>query len=63
LKDLLVKDGEFKMSERIEFLREALHEAIDKGDIDDILKASIELDIEIAEAMLMLYTPNKVIYG
>jgi hypothetical protein len=57
---LLVNVGEFKMSERIEFLREALHEAIDKGDSDDILKASVELDAEIVNAMSILYVPNKI---
>lgn len=51
------------MNERIELLREVLYEAIDNGDIDDILKASIDLDTEIVNAMIMFYVPNKVMYS
>jgi hypothetical protein len=46
------------MDERIEFLREVLHQAIDSGNMDEILKASITLDSEIADVMTKCYVPN-----
>jgi hypothetical protein len=60
---LLVNVGALGMNERIELLREVLHEAIDKGNSEDILKASIDLDTEIVNAMNMFYVPNKVMYS
>jgi hypothetical protein len=63
LRGLLVNVGELGMNDRIELLREVLHEAIDKGNIEDILKASIDLDTEIVNAMNMFYVPNKVMYS
>jgi hypothetical protein len=61
--DLFIKTiiGEFKMNERIEFLREELYKAIDKGNANEILRASATLDIEIVKDMVMIYTPNKII--
>jgi hypothetical protein len=60
--DLYVKTkfAEFKMNERIEFLREELYKAIDNGNTNEIFKASVTLDIEIVKAMVMSYTPNKI---
>lgn len=39
------------MAEWIEVLRLKLYEAIDKGNSDEILKASEELDLEIVKFM------------
>jgi hypothetical protein len=47
------------VKKRIELLREILHDAIDNGDTDDILKASVALDTEIVNAMIMLYVSDK----
>lgn len=44
------------MEEKIELLREKLHEAIDKGNSNEILRVSIALDAEIVKSMIALYT-------
>jgi hypothetical protein len=41
------------MNDKIEHLREALHTAINNGNKDEILRASVELDTEIVNAMIM----------
>jgi hypothetical protein len=50
------------MNKKIEYLRAELYEAMDNGTEDEILKASVALDIEIVKDMIMHYTPNKIIY-
>lgn len=42
------------MDERIEFLREVLHEALKNGNPDEILNASVVLDAEIVQAMVLM---------
>jgi hypothetical protein len=49
------------MDEKIEYLRELLHRAIDNGNADEILKVSVELDIEIVNAMDRFYMPNNAL--
>lgn len=39
------------MEEVIEILREKLHKALENGNSDEILKASMDLDIEIVRLM------------
>jgi hypothetical protein len=48
------------MNDRIETLREALHEAIDGGKKDEILRTSMELDAEIVREMIK-FIPKKTI--
>jgi hypothetical protein len=59
-RDSIFKFGEFKMNDRIEFLREALYEAIAGGKKDEILRTSVELDAEIVHEMIK-FIPNKII--
>jgi hypothetical protein len=60
LKGSLLEGGKYIMDERIDILREALHQAIANGNEDEILKASVELDIEIVNAMVVVYGHRKV---
>lgn len=43
------------MDEIIEILRDKLHRAIENGNSEEILKASMDLDIEIVRVMIADY--------
>lgn len=45
------KKGSYKMEKKLECLRKKLYLAIDKGNTDEIIKASQECDVEIVKIL------------